>query len=173
MLEHLRTFALYNRWANARIYAAALGMPEEAYRRETGVFFRSLHGTLNHILAADRIWLKRLTGKGDAPTRVDAELYVDRAALAKARIAEDARVIAVVEGYDAAGLAASFSYATTSGVPQEGTVSSVLAHMFNHQTHHRGQAHACCSIVTGAEPPALDLMAFQRGLPAPDLAALL
>ena len=57
--------AAYNRWANARLYAAALDLSDQAYRLHIGVFFSSVHGTLNHVLLTDRIWLKRLTGEGD------------------------------------------------------------------------------------------------------------
>jgi uncharacterized damage-inducible protein DinB len=55
-------------------------------------------------------------------------------------------------------------------VPYRQELGQILLHLFNHQTHHRGQAHACCSIVTGEEPPSLDLLQFQRGVPAPELA---
>ena len=105
-IENFRLLADYNHWANRRIYAAALAMPEEAYRRATGVFFGSLHGTLNHLLLTDRIWLKRLTGEGDHPTRLDAILFEDRHELARARMAEDARLIRVVSGYSDADLVA-------------------------------------------------------------------
>jgi len=57
-----------------------------------------------------------------------------------------------------------------AGAPFRQQLGQILLHLFNHQTHHRGQAHACCSIVTGAEPPSLDLFQFQRGVSAPDLA---
>ncbi len=172
MTGHFRQLAAYNRWANARLYAAALALPEEAYRRPTGVFFGSLHGTLNHLLLTDRVWLKRLTGQGEHPTQLNAILYDDRADLTRARLAEDARLISVVEQYDDAQLAAKVAYRTMSGAPQEQVLADILSHLFNHQTHHRGHGHACLSIVTGAAPPSLDLLLFQRGGPAPDLAAL-
>ncbi|WP_031337437.1 DinB family protein, partial [Rhodopseudomonas sp. B29] len=170
--QHFTQFAVYNRWANARLYQAAFALPDEAYRRNIGVFFGSLHGTLNHILVADRIWLKRLTGEGHAPSRLDTILFEDRRELAQARAAEDDRIIRIVDGYNDDALSEFFEYATTSGVPHRQLRSDVLRHVFNHQTHHRGQAHTCLSLVTGAEPPTLDLLAFQRGTPAPDLAAL-
>jgi uncharacterized damage-inducible protein DinB len=172
-LALFRQLAAYNKWANARIYAAALALPEDAYRRPTGVFFGSLHGTLNHLLVTDRIWLHRLTGTGDAPDRLDAILFEDRAALTRARLAEDARLIALIDTYDAPTLARPIAYRTMAGKPHEQPLADLLAHLFNHQTHHRGQAHACCSIVSGTEPPSLDLLAFQRGIQAPDLAALI
>ena len=89
--------------------------------------------------------------------------------LACARIAEDERLIKVIESYDEAALKSLHSYKTTSGMPQSQMLADILMHLFNHQTHHRGQAHACLSILTGGEPPSLDLLAFQRGGTAPDL----
>jgi uncharacterized damage-inducible protein DinB len=169
-IENFRLLADYNHWANRRIYAAALAMPEEPYRRSTGVFFGSLHGTLNHLLLTDRVWLKRLTGEGDHPKQLNAILFEDRRELARARMAEDARLIRVINGYNDAELAAPFSYQTMSGAPQQQALKDILLHLFNHQTHHRGHAHACCSIATGEEPPPLDLLYYQRGAPAPELA---
>jgi uncharacterized damage-inducible protein DinB len=169
-IENFRQLADYNHWANLRIYCAALEMSEEQYRRPTAVFFGSLHGTLNHLLLTDRIWLKRLTGAGQHPDRLDAILYDDRRELLRARLAEDARLKDVVGGYAETDLTEVLSYQTTSGKPYSQMLRDILLHLFNHQTHHRGQAHACCSIVTGREPPTLDLLAFQRGVPAPTLA---
>ncbi len=168
-IENFRQLAAYNHWANLRLYGAALALPEQDYRRPIGVFFGSLHGTLNHLLLTDRIWLKRLTGDGDHPARLDAILYDDRDELLRARIAEDARLQRVVDEYAAGDLAKPVSYQTTSGKAYSQKLQDILLHLFNHQTHHRGQAHACCSILTGTEPPSLDLLQFQRGAPAPDL----
>ena len=173
MLKPIFTeLAAYNHWANTRIYAVALALPDEMYRRTTGVFFGSLHGTLNHLLLTDRLWLKRLTGGGDHPNQLDAILYDDRVELARRRVAEDLRLIDTVAAYDDDRLAAEITYHTTSGVPQTQRLADVLLHLFNHQTHHRGHAHACVSIVTGKAPPTLDLLAFQRGLPASDVPEL-
>ena len=170
-IENFRQLADYNHWANRRLYDAALKMPDEQYRRPTGVFFGSLHGTLNHLLLTDRVWLKRLTGEGEHPARFNAILHEDLNDLVRARMAEDARLIKVIGGYSAADLGKSVSYQTMSGASQQQQLGDILLHLFNHQTHHRGQAHACCSILTGNEPPSLDLLAFQRGVPAPDLAS--
>ena len=74
--EHFKLLAAYNRWANAGLYAAALDLSELSYRLHTGVYFGSLHGTLNHLLLTDRLWLKRLTGEGDLPNDLNAILYV-------------------------------------------------------------------------------------------------
>jgi uncharacterized damage-inducible protein DinB len=168
-IENFRQLAAYNHWANLRLYDAALQLPEQSYRRPVGVFFGSLHGTLNHLLLTDRIWLRRLTGDGDHPANLDAILYDDRDALLRARIAEDARLQRVVDGYADGDLVQPIAYRTTSGKDYSQLLQDILLHLFNHQTHHRGQAHACCSILTGTEPPSLDLLQFQRGAPAPQL----
>jgi uncharacterized damage-inducible protein DinB len=171
--EHFQQLAAYNRWANARLYAATLDLSEQAYRLHIGVFFSSLHGTLNHLLLTDRLWLKRLTGEGEHPNQLNAIICENRTNLTRARIAEDNRLIAVVDRYDDAALATLHSYKTTSGMPHSQALSNILMHLFNHQTHHRGQAHSCLSILTGTEPPVLDLLAFQRGGAAPNLEALI
>ena len=172
-INQFRQLAAYNRWANSRLYAAALDLSDRAYRLHIGVFFGSLHGTLNHLLLTDRLWLKRLTGEGDHPNQLDTILYENRAELTRARIAEDNRLISVVEKYDEAALANLQAYKTTSGMPQSQVLSDILLHLFNHQTHYRGQAHACLSILTGGEPPSLDLLVFQRGGTAPNLETLI
>lgn len=174
MKRYFQVLAEYNRWANARLYAAALKLPDDVYRKPTGVFFGSLHGTLNHLLLTDRIWLKRLTGSGEhLPDQLNSILYDDRQDLTKARVAEDARIIELVAAYDDAALARTVTYTNRSGRQFQQPIADVLMHFFNHQTHHRGHAHACLSIVTGTEPPSLDLLLMQRGTAAPDLIALL
>ena len=72
MQQHFRMFAAYNKWANGRIYEAASQLSADEFERNTGAFFKSMMGTLNHLVAADRIWMKRFTGEGDAPTTLDA-----------------------------------------------------------------------------------------------------
>ena len=171
-VDYFKQLAAYNKWANARLYAAALDLSEPSYRLHIGVFFGGLHGTLNHLLLTDRLWLKRLTGEGDPPDRLDVILYEDRMELARARVAEDVRLITLIEKCDEAALKGLHSYRTTSGMPQSRLLGDILMHLFNHQTHHRGQAHACLSILTGDEPPSLDLLVFQRGGASPDLETL-
>ena len=95
-MDQVKRLAHYNKWANARLYAAALDLSEQSYRLHIGVFFGGLHGTLNHLLLTDRLWLKRLTGEGYHPNRLDAILYEDRTELARARIAEDERLVNII-----------------------------------------------------------------------------
>jgi len=164
--------AVHNRWANARLYEAALSLSEADYRRDVGAFFKSMHGTLNHLLLTDRLWLKRLTGEGEHPNQLNAILHEDRRALALARADEDDRIVAYIASLDDSMIEGLQKYATTSGKEFEQKRSDILAHLFNHQTHHRGQAHTILSISTGKEPPQLDLLLMQRGTAAPDLRML-
>ncbi|MBB2970410.1 DinB family protein [Mesorhizobium sp. RMAD-H1] len=162
MRSHFQMFAAYNRWANDLVYDAAAELSDEDYRRDMGAFFKSIHGTLNHILIADRIWMKRFTGEGDHPKTLDAILFEQLSALRVAREAEDRRIIAFVEGLDDRAVEGRFTYITVTDVR---TVSQRLApalsHFFNHQTHHRGQVHAMLTAL-GSQAPSLDLVRFQR-----------
>lgn len=163
-LARYKMFAGYNAWANERVYAAAEKLSAEEYRADRGAFFKSVHGTLNHILAADRIWMKRFTGQGEAPNGLDAILHEDLASLRAARDREDARIAAYIGQLTEEELAANFSYQT---IVNPKTVTQPLApaldHFFNHQTHHRGQAHAMLTGLKGRDfAPSLDLVLFQR-----------
>ena len=93
MKSHFLMMARYNAWANARVYRMASQLSDEQYRRDVGAYFKSLHGTLNHLLATDRIWMHRLTGEGDHPTRLDAIVFDDLSSLTAARREEDERII--------------------------------------------------------------------------------
>ena len=159
---HYRMFAGYNRWANAHLYTAVGALARADYEADRGVFFRSLQGTLNHLLATDRIWMQRFTGAGAAPDRLDAIVCEDFASLRAARQVEDARIEAYVRGLDDRALAGRFGYrrVSTPGV-QSQALAPALAHWFNHQTHHRAQAHAVLTGL-GRDAPELDLLFYQR-----------
>ena len=73
--QHFDTFARYNAWANTRLFDAAALLSDTDYRADRGAFFRSVHGTLNHLLVTDRVWMSRFTGEGDSPERLDAILF--------------------------------------------------------------------------------------------------
>lgn len=75
MKTHYTMFAGYNAWANRRLYDAAAQLSDADYRADRGAFFKSMHGTLNHLLATDRIWIRRFTGVGKTPERLDAIVH--------------------------------------------------------------------------------------------------
>lgn len=154
--------AAYNAWANRRLYDAVGALPADKYRADAGLFFRSLHGTLNHLLVTDRIWMRRFTGDGQAPDRLDAILHEEFEELRAAREAEDDRIVRWVDSLDEAALAGTISYrrVTTADVFTQ-PLAPALQHLFNHETHHRGQCHAGLTRLAG-EAPSLDLLPFQR-----------
>lgn len=164
LAAHFRTMAAYNRWANRRLYDAAARLSDAEYRADRGAFFRSLHGTLNHILVTDRIWMKRITGRGEAPDALDTILYERLADLTIAREEEDERIATYIARLDNAALAQPLTYRNTKGTEFTNTLDQLLAHLFNHETHHRGQAHAILTSL-GQDAPPLDLLVFFRTKP--------
>jgi len=157
LLAHFRMLARYNTLANERLFEACSRLDDQEYRRERAGSFRSIHRTLNHILLGDRIWMARFTDTGCKVTPALAtELYPDFASLRQARVTEDARI----EGFLASAgddlPAKEIHYVNNRGVACDDPVGLLLAHLFNHQTHHRGQVHAMLS-QTAVQPPSLDM----------------
>ncbi len=165
MLARYLMFAGYNTWCNERLYDAAAQVPDADYRANRGAFFRSLHGTLNHLLVGDRIWMRRFTGRGDVPPSLDAILYDDFAAVARGaarrRCAHQQlhRQLAGRRSRPRRSATGPSSIRRTSSKQ----LSPALDHFFNHQTHHRGQAHALLSSAIGNDrTPSFDLIIYQR-----------
>lgn len=162
MKDTFQMFAAYNRWANRAVYAAAGELTGDELNSNRGAFFGSMLATLNHLLVADRVWMKRFTGTGDAPTALDTILHADLPGLEAARQAEDERILSWIDGLTEDRIAANFSYTPlTNPEPVTQRLGSALSHLFNHQTHHRGQCHM---ILTSLGKPSLslDLVYFQR-----------
>src|ERR1700682_2276313 len=107
---HYRMFGHYNAWANGRLYDAAARLTAEQYRADGGAFFKSVHGTLNHLLVTDRVWMQRFTGEGDAPNRLDAILFETFEALRAAREGEDPRIVGFVDGLDEGRITGTIKY---------------------------------------------------------------
>lgn len=148
-----RLQAQYNRWINRRVYEAAARLGPEGIALDRGAFFGSILRTLNHIMVGDLIWLRRFAGAHPSrPPRVpigpqgwpDAErlnqvLYADFEVLRAKREQLDAVIEDWVEGLSEADLDIDLEYRNTQGVPARRAFDLLLAHLFNHQTHHRGQ----------------------------------
>jgi uncharacterized damage-inducible protein DinB len=160
---HFDELAAYNRWANRRIYDDAATLPDEVRKRGAGLFFGSVHGTLNHLLVADQIWMHRFTGEGPLPERLNQILHEDFAALRAARQVEDERILAFVTATDAYDR--DLVYQNSSGGTFRQALGSALTHFFNHQAHHRGQVHAGLTIAGIRKPASLDLLVMQRSAP--------
>lgn len=156
---YFRRLARYNTWANRRLYDACGCLSREDYVAPRAGFFGSIHKTLNHLLVADRIWLGRFTGKPADITALDQILFDDFDDLRSARTEEDARILALMTGYTDAALQSMLAYRNVAGEAKTTPLVWALAHMFNHQAHHRGQVHAMLS-GTPVPPPPLDLLYF-------------
>jgi len=163
-IAYVRRMARYNRWQNANLYGVADTLPEEERRRERGAFFGSIHKTLSHLLWADRVWMSRFTDvpRPDVGIPGSVTLYDDWDALKRERASFDATMIAWADDLDASWLAADLTY-YSGGAKRDITAPKwlLVTHMFNHQTHHRGQVHALLTGLVG-EAPELDLLFFQR-----------
>ena len=173
-VDHYAALARYNRWMNERLYAVCAALSDEDRKRDLGAFFRSIHGTLNHVLLADRAWLGRFTGdrtiadsrdaRGDVIriTSLAQELYADFDTLRRERAATDAAIERWVATLDEHRLAAPLGYRGTSGASFEHPLWWAVAHFFNHETHHRGQVTTLLRQL-GHDPGVTDLIALLRG----------
>ncbi len=158
MLTYARTMASYNRWMNERVYDAAASLEDATRKRDVGAFFKSIHGTLNHLLLADRLWMGRFTGEPYTIESLDQELYPDFATLRGEREREDERIIEWMAGLTPEDLEGELTY--TSAVnprPRRYPLWFAISHFFNHQTHHRGQV---TTLLTqhGLDPGVTDLI---------------
>jgi uncharacterized damage-inducible protein DinB len=159
---HFDQLAQYNRWANRRLYDDAASLPDEARKRPLGLFFGSVHGTLNHLLVTDQIWMRRMTGEGPNPERLNQILYDDFSELRTAREQEDDRIHGFVTGLAETEYERLLEYQNSTGKTFHQALGPALTHVFNHQAHHRGQANAGLTILGIREPAPLDLLILQR-----------
>ncbi len=144
--EWLAALARYNHWMNDKLYALAATLPDEARKRAAGAYFKSIHGTLNHLLLADRVWLARFQGDVLPPGDIgpggirslDQELYQDFDALRRERVLTDGALSDWISAVTPDQLAAPLVY-VRHGQKIESPLWWSVAHLFNHQTHHRGQ----------------------------------
>ena len=156
---YVRGMARYNRWQNQNLYGVADALSDSERKRDRGAFFGSIHATLNHVLWGDRIWMSRLAGtprpSGGIPESLS--LHVDWAELKREREAFDAIVIEWADRLDQAALAGELAYysvAIKADIRKPRWL--LVTHMFNHQTHHRGQVH-CMLTQAGGKPSDTDL----------------
>ena len=167
-IDQCRAFARYNRWMNDKLYAVASTLRDEERRRDRGAFFKSIHGTFNHLLVADRVWMGRFTfadlegdwiGPGGIRS-LDQTLYADFEELRRERIKTDDDIESWVATLTDEKLSASLRY-VRKNVANEHPLWWSLTHLFNHQTHHRGQATTLL-LQAGRDPGATDLLAMLR-----------
>lgn len=160
----LAQMARYHAWATERLLASLEQIADEAYHKPCGLFFGSVHRTLNHLLLTDSgIWYPRFVQAPIKFVSLDAEVETDRAELASSLETATARWSAYIDGLDDAAIAGDLCYMMTTGQPRVLPMSVALFHVFNHGTHHRGQVTAAVSMLGFEyEPLDLPLMVFSE-----------
>ena len=155
--ESFELMARYNQWMNEKLYQVCAGIPDQERKKDLGAFFKSVHGTLNHLLYGDKAWMSRFLGMPLAVTAIGEELHQDFAGLRADRTALDQQILDWSHALSAQWLDAPFEY--TSNVDRKTRVIPtwvLVTHMFNHQTHHRGQVTTLIKQL-GHEPGITDL----------------
>ena len=156
MIEHFQMMARYNRLANERLYDCCAQLSDAERKKNRHAFFKSIHATLNHIMVGDRNWMTRFEGGVASSAHLDAILYEDFDELRAARVREDERIERFAAALSDEFLAGEIAYVTNAGTQRRNPTRILLAHLFNHETHHRGQVHDMLS-QAGIATPVLDL----------------
>lgn len=172
LTDHYRWMARYNRWFNQRLFGAAAALSDAERKRDRGAFFGSIHATLNHLMVGDKIWLGRLRSQGapfdslpaaevDLPDfrGLDMQLFEDFQALRAHREAIDAAIEDLAAALTPEAVSRPMHYTNTQGRAREHPTWQALSHLFNHQTHHRGQVTTLL-MQAGIDPGVTDLIAL-------------
>jgi uncharacterized damage-inducible protein DinB len=180
LAHHLLTQAYNNAWANHRLLAACAQLSRIDFEAARTGFFPSLKATLNHTLTVDWYYLDAIERSlGGAPVNPDhaaffepAQPFADCGRLRVAQSLADRRLIALCEGLDGPALASVIAVPRARRIDHE-PLPRLLAHLFQHQVHHRGQAHAMLA-ATAVAAPQLDefFCVADAALRAPDFTAL-
>jgi uncharacterized damage-inducible protein DinB len=167
--SYFRAIARYHAWATDQLLDAYLApLSDQAWRGDCGLFFHSVHGTVNHLLVCDSIWYARLAENHSLRIALDAELHAERAAVCQALRAAAARWGAWLDTLDAARLSGELAYTRNNGQLVRVPFATALGHAFNHGTHHRGQISAALTAL-GHTCPELDwIYRQQQEMRAPD-----
>lgn len=165
--KHFATLARYHLWATQGLLASVAAVPEADYRRDVGLFFKSIHGTLNHLLVGEHLlWLRRFDEGVSPKLALNAEAEPDRARLAQRLTEGAARWLPLIERWPAERFDGTLDYTTTQGKPASLPFAATLAHVFNHATHHRGQVTAALTAL-GLAAPEIDLVYLLQQEQAP------
>ncbi len=158
--QEIRKLFAFNAWATNRTFESLMRVPEPDYRRDLKTGFGSLHGTMTHLVAAEKLWLSRLAGKPESSLMSEDDVPSLESLKS---LWEDvaARMARFVSRLDGKALAKDLEYTTTEGKRHTNGLQQILQHIVNHGTYHRGQIAAMVRQV-GFEPVNTDLIAFYR-----------
>ena len=156
--SYFTTLARYNVWATGKLFEHLDALPADDYWRDAGLFFKSIHGTLNHLLVAEQlVWFPRFAEGVSNRVALNAEVEPDRVRLRDRLFEGVLRWKPLIASWDAERFEAMLHYTTTRGVPQSLPLAATLGHVFNHGTHHRGQITAAITAM-GHPCPEIDLV---------------
>lgn len=162
--QHLRLMAGYHPWAMQRLHAEVDRLDEADYRADHGLFFGSVHGTLNHLLVVERVWRSRLEGVPSGVTSLDQQLLADRSELREALLADAGHWSGYVDTLTDADIGGVLAYRNLKGEPFEIPRATCVLHIVNHAVHHRGQISAALTRL-GLDAPVMDLPYYLLELP--------
>lgn len=152
--KHFHQLARYNLWADERLLQHLIPLTNQQYKQNSGLFFKSVHGTLNHQLLGSSAWYSRLSQQSFSFEGLDQELHKDRQSLAEALLQKSRDWINFTDNLPKARFDEILSYHTSKGVEVSLPFAGLLTHAFNHSTHHRGQITA---IISRFEYPAPEI----------------
>ena len=162
--DYLIAQARNNHWSNHRLHSACLRLPASEYCANRTSFFGSIHIHLDHIVFVYWLYLERLTEEQYLPADVGEELHNELAPLVEDQVRADRMLIKYCEAAKHETLASKVSFKLLDGTQYTEAVWSVLAHLFTHQIHHRGQVHDMLA-ATSVAPPQLDQFFLSSDLP--------
>jgi uncharacterized damage-inducible protein DinB len=156
--SYFSTLARYNLWATQRLLQACEDLTDEQYRRDVALFFKSIHGTLSHLLVGEHmLWYRRFAEGVSPKLALNEEIEPVRERLAQALRAGAANWLPLIESWPVEKFEGLLSYTTMRGIPAALPFAPTLAHVFNHGTHHRGQITAALTAL-GQPCPELDVV---------------
>ena len=158
-IDYVQRLARYNRWQNENLYGAADRLSDEERRRDRGAFFGSIHRTLSHLVWADRAQMSRLAGwpMPQTPLAQSPAMIEDWQQMKRERAQLDLDIVKWADALDPAVLARDLTYfSQAAGHEVTAPRWLLVTHLFNHQTHHRGQVH-CLLTQAGQKPNDTDL----------------
>ena len=160
-LQDLRLLLDYHYWARDRVLDAVEALSHDQFTRDMGSSFRSIHDTLAHLYFAEWAWYSRW--QGDSPTsQLPADMFPDLATIRALWRDQEAKMRALLDTLDEAGINRRMEYKLLSGTPGASVFWHMLQHVVNHASYHRGQITTMLRQLGATPPKAMDLIAFYR-----------
>ena len=160
IIKNFQLLADFNAWANTKIFSSCKKLDESEYKKDRKAFFTSIHGTLNHLLVVDNLYISRIEGKDHNIRSMDQILHDNIDDLEEARMKKDKHLVDLVNNLSVENINKEITYKSFDTTVHTFTINFILITLFNHQTHHRGQVHNMLS-QAGIKPPQIDIPDFK------------